>query len=80
LGGHTLRNDLEPPAFSKYLWLPTAKAWFRAQPEVEDAMMSGSGSSIFAVLRPGEKVEPLKVRFHAEFGAELFAHPFEVIL
>ena len=30
----TLRNDLEPPAFSKYPWLPTAKAWFQKQPEV----------------------------------------------
>ena len=29
-----LRNDMEPPAFSKYVWLPTVKAWFQKQPEV----------------------------------------------
>jgi len=34
----TLRNDLEPPAFSKYPWLPTAKGWFQKQPEVIDRL------------------------------------------
>jgi len=78
----TLRNDLEPPAFSKYPWLPTAKKWFQEQPEVLDSLMSGSGSSVFALTRsikgangPG----PLRARFYQEFGTTLFAHPFSVI-
>jgi 4-diphosphocytidyl-2-C-methyl-D-erythritol kinase len=80
IGGHTLQNDLEPPAFSKHLWLPTAKAWFQSQPEVDDAMMSGSGSSIFAVLRSGESAQTLKEKFGHEFGESLFAQPFELLI
>ncbi len=69
--GFTLRNDLEPPAFSKYPWLPTAKAWFQKQPEVLDALMSGSGSSVFALTHIVEAVTSLRERFLAEFGATL---------
>jgi 4-diphosphocytidyl-2-C-methyl-D-erythritol kinase len=74
----TLRNDLEPPAFSKYPWLPTVKKWFRAQPEVLDALMSGSGSSVFALTRTSAAAESLRDRFNAEFGAHLFARTFTV--
>ncbi len=74
----TLRNDLEPPAFSKYLWLPTVKAWFRKQPEVLDALMSGSGSSVFALTRTPEERGQVMVRFKREFGETLFAEMFSV--
>ncbi len=74
----TLRNDLEPSAFSKYLWLPTVKAWFQKQPEVLDALMSGSGSSVFALTgTPGARGK-LVVRFRAEFGEMLYAEMFSV--
>ncbi|MCE0482660.1 MAG: 4-(cytidine 5'-diphospho)-2-C-methyl-D-erythritol kinase [Methylacidiphilales bacterium] len=76
LGGVTLRNDLEPPAFSKFPWLPAVKAWFRAQPEVLDALMSGSGSSVFALTHTQEEIGPLRERFLAEHGATLFSMPF----
>jgi 4-diphosphocytidyl-2-C-methyl-D-erythritol kinase len=75
----TLRNDLEPPAFSKYAWLPVAKAWFRRQPEVLDALMSGSGSSVFALTDSNERTAALQSRFHREFGEGLFARPFRVL-
>jgi len=74
----TLRNDLEPPAFSKYPWLPTAKAWFQQQPEVLDSLMSGSGSSVFALTGSTEATAQLRTRFLAEFGENLFAAPFTV--
>jgi 4-diphosphocytidyl-2-C-methyl-D-erythritol kinase len=74
----TLRNDLEPPAFGKYPWLPAVKKWFRAQPEVLDALMSGSGSSVFALARSPEVAEELRGKFLAEFGAHLFARTFDV--
>jgi 4-diphosphocytidyl-2-C-methyl-D-erythritol kinase len=74
-----LRNDLERPAFSKYLWLPTAKGWFQKQREVLDALMSGSGSSVFALTESITAAENLRERFLAEFGATLFATPFSVI-
>jgi 4-diphosphocytidyl-2-C-methyl-D-erythritol kinase len=76
--GFALRNDLEPPAFSKYVWLPTVKAWFRQQSEVLDALMSGSGSSVFALTKGDGAVESLQARFHAEFGATIFARPIVV--
>jgi len=74
----TLRNDLEPPAFSKYPWLPAVKAWFQRQPEVIDALMSGSGSSVFALTRTADERGRLVVRFRAEFGKTLFAEMFSV--
>jgi 4-diphosphocytidyl-2-C-methyl-D-erythritol kinase len=75
----TLRNDLEPPAFSKYPWLPTAKSWFRKQPEVLDSLMSGSGSSVFALTDSAEATDRLRERFLTEFGPSLFATPFSVV-
>ena len=76
--GFTLRNDLEPPAFSKYVWLPAVKAWFRAQPEVLDALMSGSGSSVFALTESAEAADVLRGRFLAAFGAGLFARAIAI--
>ena len=78
IGGITLRNDLEPPAFAKYPWLPSAKQWFQAQPEVLDALMSGSGSSVFALTESSDGVPNLRDRFLQEFGEMLFAVPFSI--
>jgi 4-diphosphocytidyl-2-C-methyl-D-erythritol kinase len=77
--GFTLRNDLETPAFGKYPWLPVTKAWFQQQPEVLDALMSGSGSSVFALTESPEAAGQLRERFLAEFGETLFATPFSVV-
>ncbi len=74
----TLRNDLEPPAFGKYPWLPATKSWFKEQPEVIDSLMSGSGSSVFALTSSIEATENLRARFLAEFGSTLFTTPFSV--
>ncbi len=75
----TARNDLEPPAFSKYPWLPVAKAWFREQPETLDALMSGSGSSVFALTASEDHARALRKKFHTEFGADLFSTPFHLM-
>jgi 4-diphosphocytidyl-2-C-methyl-D-erythritol kinase len=75
----TLRNDLEPPAFSKYPWLPAVKSWFQKQPEVLDSLMSGSGSSVFALTGSTEAIGRLRERFLAEFGPTLFSIPFSVV-
>jgi 4-diphosphocytidyl-2-C-methyl-D-erythritol kinase len=45
-----LLNDLERPVFWKHLFLAEMKAWLLARPEVAGALMSGSGSTVFAVL------------------------------
>jgi len=76
--GYLLRNDLEPPAFSKHLWLPATKTWFQQQPEVFDALMSGSGSSVFALVQDPAGIGELRKRFHQECGESLFSTPFRV--
>lgn len=69
LGWVKLLNSLEPPVFEKYLVLPVMKSWLLEQPEVRAAGMSGSGSTMFAVLRTGEDGTALEVRAKAEFGS-----------
>jgi 4-diphosphocytidyl-2-C-methyl-D-erythritol kinase len=59
-------NDLESPVFSKYLLLPVLKAALSEQPSVSAAMMSGSGSTIFAILR--DSAEGIEEWVHKEFG------------
>jgi 4-diphosphocytidyl-2-C-methyl-D-erythritol kinase len=46
------QNELERPVFEKFVFLAEMKMWLLQQPEVGAALMSGSGSTIFAVLRP----------------------------
>lgn len=65
-GSIPLMNDLEAPVFSKYLVLPVLKDALRAHGSVSAAMMSGSGSTIFAILcdaAPG-----IEEWIHREFG------------
>ena len=60
-----LVNDLEAPVFHKFLLLPAIKAWLLEQEEVAAAMMSGSGSTFFAVLHgdAGSLAQRAKARF-----------------
>ena len=46
-----LRNDLEPAVLPKYLFLALLKDWLKQQSETVFALMSGSGSTIFAIVR-----------------------------
>ena len=48
--GHVLVNDLERPVFEKHLFLAKMKRWLVGRPGVRGAMMSGSGSTMFAVV------------------------------
>jgi 4-diphosphocytidyl-2-C-methyl-D-erythritol kinase len=73
LGGVELRNDLERPVFAKYLFLAEVKDWLRAQPEVAAALMSGSGSTMFAILRRSEDGDPLIERARRELDPTLWA-------
>lgn len=65
----TLMNDLERPVFEKYCLLAEMKTWLLEQPEVAGALMSGSGSTVFAVLHSsGASSQLLADRAQAEFG------------
>jgi len=67
-----LANDLERPVFEKYLALGAMKEWLRRQPEAAGALMSGSGSTMFAVLRGAGLGETLAVRAREMFGKALW--------
>jgi len=63
-----LCNDLERPVFAKYLVLAAMKSWLLDQAETEFALMSGSGSTLFAILKDGHATEILLERSRMEFG------------
>jgi 4-diphosphocytidyl-2-C-methyl-D-erythritol kinase len=65
-------NELERPVFEKFVFLAQLKMWLLNQPEVGAALMSGSGSTVFAVLRDRADAESLATRAKAELDPELW--------
>ena len=64
-----LVNDLERPVFEKYLGLADLKMWLLQQPEVAGALLSGSGSTVLAVLRDArDNAEDLVTQARKNFG------------
>lgn len=85
LGWLTISNALERPVFEKFILLPVMKDWLRKQPEVRAAAMSGSGSTVFAILHHGAFGSDLELRLKAMFGDTLWvvlcdapAHSYQV--
>jgi 4-diphosphocytidyl-2-C-methyl-D-erythritol kinase len=70
--GHRFVNDLERPVFEKFVFLAQLKIWLLQQPEVGAALMSGSGSTIFAVLKESADGDALAARARAELDARLW--------
>jgi 4-diphosphocytidyl-2-C-methyl-D-erythritol kinase len=70
--GQTFVNDLERPVFEKFVFLAQLKMWLLKQPEVRAALMSGSGSTIFAVIRDSGKANELAKRAEAKIDSELW--------
>ena len=68
VGGITLVNDLERPVFEKFIQLAEMKRWLLGQPESAGAIMSGSGSTMFAVLREKSLGPALSEKARAQFG------------
>lgn len=66
-------NDLERPVFEKFVFLARLKTWLRQQPEVAVALMSGSGSTLFAVLREGVEGEELADRARTNIDPTLWS-------
>jgi 4-diphosphocytidyl-2-C-methyl-D-erythritol kinase len=65
-------NDLERPVFEKFVFLAQLKMWLLKQPEVGAALMSGSGSTVFAVLRDRADAEYLAKRAKVAVEPELW--------
>jgi 4-diphosphocytidyl-2-C-methyl-D-erythritol kinase len=71
-GGQVFMNDLERPVFEKFVFLAQLKVWLLNQPEVSAALMSGSGSTLFAVMRPNGDADLLAKRAKAKLDPELW--------
>src|SRR5438874_13234470 len=77
--GQSLVNDLERPVFEKFVFLAQLKAWLLKQVEVHAALMSGSGSTVFAALRPKADVDLLTNRAREELDREIWTSACETI-
>ena len=74
-----LVNDLERPVFEKHLFLAVLKSWLLEQPEVNGALMSGSGSTMLAVLSHSDEADGIGARLNAQFGPNLWCRLCETI-
>jgi 4-diphosphocytidyl-2-C-methyl-D-erythritol kinase len=70
----TLVNDLERPVFEKFQFLAELKQYLLDQAETEAAMMSGSGSTVFAVLKENADAEALLTRTLEELDPTMWHH------
>jgi 4-diphosphocytidyl-2-C-methyl-D-erythritol kinase len=70
--GQTFVNDLERAVFEKFVFLAQTKRWLLEQPEVGAALMSGSGSTVFAVMRTNLDVDLVAARAKSELDPELW--------
>jgi 4-diphosphocytidyl-2-C-methyl-D-erythritol kinase len=68
-----LVNGLERPVFQKHLFLAEVKSWLLAQDEVRGALMSGSGSTMFAVLEELAAAESVADRAREELDPRLWS-------
>lgn len=75
--GFTFVNDLERPVFEKYVFLAQMKMWLLEQPEVCAALLSGSGSTVFAALRDEADADAVAARAKAELDTELWTYACE---
>jgi len=62
-------NDLERPVFEKHLHLACLKMWLLEQPQVASALMSGSGATMFAVLKDAADADALEAAAREYCGA-----------
>lgn len=72
-------NDLERPVFEKWILLPTLKTWLLDQPETSAALMSGSGSTMFAITRSGADAAALAERAKAYCGESTWVRVAETL-
>ena len=78
-GEQSFVNDLERPVFEKFVFLAQLKTWLLKQPEVGAALMSGSGSTVFAVPRDKASADSLAERARKELDRKIWACACETI-
>ena len=70
--GIPLVNDLERPVFEKHRFLAELKQWLLERRETAAALMSGSGSTVFAILNDGADANALAACARAELDPGLW--------
>ena len=70
----TLVNELERPVFAKFPVLAHMKHWLLDQPGTRAALMSGSGSTMFALTETPEQARDIAARALQELDPTLFTH------
>jgi 4-diphosphocytidyl-2-C-methyl-D-erythritol kinase len=78
-GAVTFVNDLERPVFEKFVFLAQLKTWLLKQPEISAALMSGSGSTIFAVLQSNVDGDLVAQRAKSELDSQMWSCACETI-
>lgn len=68
----SLVNDLEVPVFEKFRFLAELKQWLLIRKEVAAALLSGSGSTMFAVLQPATDAQALAAAARLELDPGLW--------
>ncbi len=72
--GIKLFNDLERPAFEKFPILGLMKNWLLQQKGTRAALMSGSGSTLYALTENLEQAEAIAAAAKEKFGESLFTY------
>lgn len=67
-------NELERPVFAKFPVLAAMKMWLLEQEGVGVALMSGSGSSVFALTDTPEQAAAIAEKARLELDPTLFVH------
>jgi 4-diphosphocytidyl-2-C-methyl-D-erythritol kinase len=68
----TFVNDLERAVFEKFVFLAELKMWLLKQAEVGAALMSGSGSTVFAVMHPKVDADVVAKRARGELDRSIW--------
>jgi 4-diphosphocytidyl-2-C-methyl-D-erythritol kinase len=75
----TFVNDLERPVFEKFVFPAHLKMWLLGQSEAGAALMSGSGSTTFAVMRANADADSVAKRAKAALDPELWTCACETL-
>lgn len=70
--GITFVNDLERPVFEKHRFLAEVKEWLRRRKETQATLMSGSGSTIFSVIRHDADADELAAAARRDLDSTLW--------
>ena len=70
-----MSNDLERPVFEKYVLLPTLKTWLLEHAETHAALMSGSGSTMFAITETPSQAYDLAEKAREWCGETTWVQP-----